>query len=1448
VGVTRGLARGVFVDDTAAMASAAQRILVSGATSSDRLANEVRTRLAARGYDVVDVDADSDAGLVAVVHLQGANASSSRLDEAVADDVALTRALLARAKQARVPFVLGSRLSVCGGKKGLIAEVDPLGVDFGGSGKKGKDIDVDAEAVSLAAEVAFARASVGHADHDALRRQALRDRMRDAGGPTAGHGFEAALKRDADKAVGQALRTALANRAAAWRFPTASVAALRGYTRALAELFTARAAAQQRAAIVRLPTLLCAQSGDPRVDDGAHGLAGVVDRVRAGALRLPFAPRARVEVVPVDIVADAVVAVVVGEVNANVDEGGAVDVRVVHVATSDKNHLPAERLLDLLDLHLRATKGDADHEGSARPALYPLLSVDSESRLPPGLQTLRELSLGAAAEATAVMNASLGKRLGDNVGHAAAEVETSLRALQKPSATDHALCHAPPFFDDDVRFAQRGLRMACHRAGVAVVDAAAVDWRAHLLTRQLPALWTRSQELSTKKERAPLPAFDSLPHLLVEAAARHKNKAALVRFLPRDQVNDGDSDTVELSYGELLARARAAALRLEQAGVVRGDRVVIAAQNHPDWAICAFGALLLGATLVPLDANIEAAAAHNVLKKAKAKVCIVDKGVRDRVGDALSAHEVLDLHLTATTGPGLDDARIAPAALPTSTEVASILFTSGTTGDPKGVMLSHANFTALIASLLAVFPVTGTDRMLSVLPIHHTFEFSCGLLMPLAAGATVYYPDAVVGDRVLYALKAGRITAIVGVPALWQLLERRITKQTQERGELAASVFQMLLKANKAIGTRLGVSAGHILLKPVHDSLGGHLRVLISGGSALPPAVHELFQGIGLPLAEGYGLTETSPVLTVAEGKMGLPAGTVGQAIPGVELRLVDVDSGALVTAPGAMGELQAKAPNVMLGYFENESATSAVFTDDGWLKTGDLGTIAADGTVRLVGRSKDVVVSASGENIYLDDVEKKLEGIPGVFELSLFGIPDPSAGTGSGERLACVFVAAAAGANGVDVVTADPELQQKARQTLNQRLLKLPGWQRPAIVEVHDTALPRTASRKVKRRELKTWIDGLLKQRATLVEAAEEVVVALTPVRLAIARTAGVEPQKLSPSTSLPADLGFDSLMWVELQGQLEQATGKTFDPEVLITKETVAEVEVYATTAASVVKQKPVPPSLSPERGEPEESALPPIVRELIELGAKAPAIHLARGGLDAILEQVYSRGFKVTVEGQAFVPANRNVICVANHTSHLDTGLVKYALGAYGQELRPLAAKDYFFEGNPLKVFFVKNLTNLVPIDRETGSGLAFEQAREVVQAGHVVLIFPEGTRREDGTLGSFKPLVAKLALATGVDVLPLYLDGCFDAFPRGAAAPKWGAPLRACIGPALPASELARLTAHLGPVQAARAAAEIIKASVVALKDGRALQLSRAATLSDLDTATQPLPSPARSTSA
>lgn len=1326
------------------------------------------------------------------VVIQAATTDARSGTRALDEDIAQTRRALALAQELGCGIVLVSRLSAAGGRKGLIPEEDPRRTPFGMRVDKGLALDVERELADLEGAVTWARARMQHADERSRVTEEVRARFLSSGGATRGRAFEAAVERAVDGEMERASAAALVERAAGWGFPTGSAWALRGYTCALAELLVASSSAPW--SIVRVPDTL---------EGGA--LEALLARAHAGVSRFPFAPSARLEALPRGHIA-ADVAVCARALAASRLSG------VVHIATSDRAPLSAARVVDLLDLYVqRKSKG--------APRALALTSLDTAQQRPLGVDVAFSLAHSGFGALEGLLDGVVpAERLPAPVRAGLAASAQALRSVLDTEPQDRALCTSPPFFADDTRFSQRGLRAAAVRAGVdaARVGAADIAWRDVLLQVTLPQLDDKRRARAARTDKLPKAAYDSLAHLVIESAERYGTRPALSMFQPPG----AEPVVIDVSYRELLARARAVALRLHKAGVVPGDRVVLAGANHPAWGIVAFGAALARVTLVPLDANLEADAVRTIVKKARPRLAVVDRGVRDKVGEVLEEllGAPLDLHLTAVEGPGL----AADAPLPQSSDVASILFTSGTTGEPKGVELTHGNFCALLASLQTVFPTTDGDRMLSVLPLHHTFEFSCGLLMPLASGARIFTPDALTGERVLFSLKHGRITALVGVPALWQLLERRITKQAQERGALAKALLDAALSLNRSFGKKTGMSFGRVALKPIHDELGGHLRVLISGGSALPPTVHEMFQGLGLPLAEGYGLTESAPVLTVAEGKMGLPAGTVGMPIPGVELKIVDADPAT------GVGEVWARAPNVMRGYFEDEAATRATL-EDGWLKTGDLGVISYDGVLKLVGRSKDVVVSATGENIYLDDVEKKLEEIAGVTELTLLGIADPR----GGERLALAFVAA-------DVSDAG---KKSALDAVKQRVQKLPAFQRAAVIECVDGPLPRTSTRKVKRKEVRKALEAQLTARARDA-TADAHDVPLMPVRNAISLVAGVEVHKMTGQTRMAEDLGFDSLMWVELQSTLE-ALGGAIEPEALAQQETVGAVEVYVKERLAVGRERrgeraasagsnAAPGGRSATRGDDAARGMfTRVVGSLVDPLFEPVVKPIGRRAIETVQREAYRTIFDARVTGRSNIPHNRNTIVVANHTSHLDTGLVKFALGAYGKDLRPLAAKDYFFEGARAKVAFFEHFTNLVPIDRETGSGLAFEQAKAVVTRGHTALIFPEGTRREDGTLGGFKPLVARLALATGVDVLPVWMKGNFEALPRGVHVPNLNARhLEAHIGPPLEAREMARLVAHLPNVQGARAATEIIRAAIVALSEGRMLELGRVRTLEDL----------------
>src|SRR6185295_3303254 len=263
-----------------------------------------------------------------------------------------------------------------------------------------------------------------------------------------------------------------------------------------------------------------------------------------------------------------------------------------------------------------------------------------------------------------------------------------------------------------------------------------------------------------------------------------------------------------------------------------------------------------------------------------------------------------------------EDERIA--LLPqrvTAQSLASLIFTSGTTGRPKGVMLSHRNLTSMVSMLSSVFDMSTRDGVLSVLPLHHTFEFSTGFLTPLSRGAQITYLPELTGDALARAIKNGHVTGMVGVPALWELLHRRIKNKLYERSDWIGKTADTMIKANAWVRDNTPFNFGPVAFYPIHEGLGGRIRYFISGGSALSETIQKDFQGLGFTILEGYGLTEASPVLTVTRPENRMLTGSVGRPLPGVEVKIANPDA-------SGVGEVIARGPNVMLGYYSDESAT----------------------------------------------------------------------------------------------------------------------------------------------------------------------------------------------------------------------------------------------------------------------------------------------------------------------------------------------------------------------------------------------------------------------------------------------------------------------------------------------------------------------------------------------
>jgi long-chain acyl-CoA synthetase len=314
-------------------------------------------------------------------------------------------------------------------------------------------------------------------------------------------------------------------------------------------------------------------------------------------------------------------------------------------------------------------------------------------------------------------------------------------------------------------------------------------------------------------------------------------------------------------------------------------------------------------------------------------------------------------------------------------EMSVIIFTSGTLGRAKGVMLTQHNIASNLMAMLSVFMMYPADRFLSVLPMHHTYECNCGLLCPLYAGSSVHYARSL--KTVVEDLQRVKATVLLGVPLLYDKMFKRIHKGIQEK-KTVAKILNPLIKVTDTFQSVGWKGAKKTVFKELHEKFGGSIRYFIAGGAAPDPMVAKGLRDLGFNFIQGYGLTETSPILAL-NSPHNFKDNAAGIPLPGIEIRINTPD-------PDGIGEVYAKGPNVMPGYYKNPTATQEVF-DNGWFKTGDLGFIDEDGFLHISGRKKNVIISKSGKNVFPEEIEDVLNRSPFIMESLVYGEEDAKLG-----------------------------------------------------------------------------------------------------------------------------------------------------------------------------------------------------------------------------------------------------------------------------------------------------------------------------------------------------------------------------------------------------------------------------------------------------------------------
>lgn len=562
--------------------------------------------------------------------------------------------------------------------------------------------------------------------------------------------------------------------------------------------------------------------------------------------------------------------------------------------------------------------------------------------------------------------------------------------------------------------------------------------------------------------------------------------------------------TTKYSYAEFERRAHAYARLMREHAVAKGDRVLIWAPNQPDWTAAMFGAFLNGAIVVPLDVRSSREFVDRVVGQTEPALAFAGK----QQVDALRELEIPTIEFGVVRPPV--NGRVDPVAI-TGDDTAEVIFTSGTTGDPKGVVLTHRNIVANVAAALDVIDFSPDTRMLSLLPLSHMFEQVGGCFAPIAVGAAVCYPTSRQPAALARTMQDWKPTFIMGVPQVLTLLMNGIEREAAAQGRL--KTLQRLRK----LATPLPERARRMLFRPVLSRFGGQLDFIASGGAAIDPDVQLKWEAMGIAVIEGYGATECSPIVSI-NPRRDRRVGSVGRPLPGQQVRVA------------ADGEVQTRGPNVFPGYWNNDGATRAAFDGD-WYKTGDLGYIE-DGYVYLKGRKKDLIVLSDGQNVYPEDIEAVLRRQPGVTDAVVVGRAD-----GANVRVHAVVAEAEPDTAGAAVRGANAVLDDR------QQIYGFSVWP--------EADFPRTHTLKVRR----PLVEAYLAEQAAPVLAPLPVAVDEDPL-MRLIRQCMSQEVAFNEESELGGDLGIDSLGRVELLSGIEDEIGVYVDDTDVGPRTTVGEL----------------------------------------------------------------------------------------------------------------------------------------------------------------------------------------------------------------------------------------------------------------------------------------------------
>jgi long-chain acyl-CoA synthetase len=800
---------------------------------------------------------------------------------------------------------------------------------------------------------------------------------------------------------------------------------------------------------------------------------------------------------------------------------------------------------------------------------------------------------------------------------------------------------------------------------------------------------------------------------------------------------------------------------LIEAGVAVGEPVALIATSRPEWAVAMLALARAGAIAMPLSEQMPAAeldriighsgARHVITTADHLKALAAVDGARDLAIVLLDDAEPKDHHgLKVQRWRELSaGSRELPEVEPGQPAV--LVYTSGTTGTPKGVPLTHDNLCANLNALVAERLARPGDRVLLPLPLQHVYPLTVGLLAPLASGAAVVLPAGITGPQISEALQECACTIMIAVPRLYEAMLAGIERKMDALGRVALGSYRRLLGFSTWLFRRFGWRPGRLLFAPLHRQVGASLRLLAAGGAPLKPETAWQLSGLGWEILVGYGLSETSPILTFnPKGRARI--GSVGLPVQDTEIRIEPIEE----VEPGT-GEIQARGPSVFSGYWHDEEATREAFTADGFFRTGDLGHVDDDGYVYIVGRSKEMIVVAGGKNIFPEDVET----VYGKSEL----IQEMAVLDHDGRLV------------GLIVPQVEPEgrsggvLRQRFRGEIERLGQELPSYERITDFALTAQTLPRTQIGKLRRHLLPDLYDRAKAAPGPVEEATltdeDRALLERTPADQVWAwlqkRFKGT---RLSLDTSPELDLGLDSFEWMSLAMELQERFGFRLTEDELARISTLRALLQEVQSAADSGRIEALGEG---KLGVEQERWLQP----------RGPALRAVARAFFMINYAVMRGLFRVRAEGLEHVPAEGPFLITPNHLSYLDPFAIAAMLSwRQLQQVYWAGWSGILFKGPLTRTF--SRVAQVVPVDPERGLTSTLLFARAILDRGNVLTWFPEGERARDGKTQRFLPGAGLLIQKTRAPAVPVFITGTFEAWPATRRLPRIH-PIRLRFGP-------------------------------------------------------------------